>query len=261
MAQDIDDVDLKAAVEAGEKEPKIEVTWTPEQLEEAKAMGYNDDPERLPEGKKFVGPVDYMERNPLYKKVKAMESTLSSVMAHNEKVNASNLKKAEADYKTQIDSLMAEKVQALDDDDHKKVVAIDEEIRTTEKPEKQVDNTILQDWVKDNPWYDDDSFLKVEATRIGEILYSETLFGRPLLDAVKEHLKQAHPDRFKNPNRKKPASVEGGGNGNAPSVDKASAKDLTAEETVQYRNWKNMGIFKEKGAEQKYLNDVIEMRG
>lgn len=257
----MEDVDLKAAVEAGEEEAKVEVTWTPEQLEEAKAMGYKDDPQRLPEGKKFVGPVEYMERNPLFGRMKEMEKTLSSVMAHNEKVNASNLKKAKEDYDGKIQSLLTEKVQALDDDDHKKVVAIDEEIRTTEKPENPEGNQAFKDWIKDNSWYKDDRFLRVEADKVGEVLISEQLNGRPLLDEIKVHLKELYPNKFKNPNRKKPASVEEGGNGNTPSGGKASAKDLTAEETAQYQNWKHMGIFTEKGAEEKYLNDVIEMRG
>ncbi|MDY6959498.1 MAG: hypothetical protein SVK08_10110, partial [Halobacteriota archaeon] len=80
MNAKVEDVDLVAAVEGGDKGEEqaeaqvneVEVTWSPEEASEAEAMGWIP-PERakkLPEGKEYVGPVEYMERNPLYRQMK-----------------------------------------------------------------------------------------------------------------------------------------------------------------------------------------------
>lgn len=257
-------VDLRADVEAGEPEATPEVVedpWTSEEAAEASTMGWNDNRDRVPEGKKFVGPVEYMERNPLFKKLKSMESTLSSVMAHNSKVNASNLAKQKQEYEGTITSLKAEKVKALDEGEHQRVVEIDEEIRTTEKPveDKPEDHPAFNGWLDDNKWFKNDRSLRMKANEIGEKFAQEGLEGMELFGAVSDYIKQEYPDKFRNTNRDKPSAVEGGSN-RGGSKKTSSKKDLTAEENTVFANWKRNGIFADKEAEQQYINEVIENR-
>lgn len=269
MNAKVEEVDLMAAAEAGmQEEPKqeqvIEPDWTTEQAAEAEAMGWIP-PERsgkLPEGKSFVGPVEYMKRNPLYSKVKELESGLSRLNEHYQKVSEVEHEKAKKAYEDRIAELEAQKIEALDNAEHAKVVEIDKELRSTKEPEaeKQQDSSDFQEWVKENDWYENDSFLRIEATKVGEILYSDKLYGKPLLNAVKEHLKQAYPDKFKNPERDKPSPVEGASARPTGGSKKATEKDLTADERTIYRNFKNLGVFKEEGSVQKYIDEVIALR-
>lgn len=243
-----------------EDQDEIEVTWSDEQANEAEAMGWIP-PERskkMPNGKKFVGPQEFMERNPLYNRVKDMESTLSQVMAHNSKVNASNLEKQKTDYETRINSLEAAKLQALNEADHERVIEIDKKLRT-EEPPKDDDDPMFASWVKNNAWYKDNKFLAIEADIIGEKYARMGMQGDELYKAVTEHVKKVHPDEFSNPNRSKPSSVESGSN--APTKkESASVSGLTADEKTVYSNFKRMGIFSEKGAEEAYIKQVMEQR-
>lgn len=266
-----EEVDLKAAVEAGtpiKGEPEVndvEITWTEDEAEEAEAMGWIP-PERakkLPEGKKFAGPKEFMERNPLYKKVKQLETSIGQLNEHHSRVSETERKKLTKEYEAKITSLQEERIKALDEGDNRKAVEIESEIRTTEKPEEVKPETdpIFQNWVNENEWYEKDAFLRVEATKVGEILYSDKLYGRELLDAVKAHLKEAHPDKFENPNRAKPAAVEASSQASTPkSTGKVSVKDLTADERTVYTNFERMKVFKTDDEKQKYLKEVIELR-
>jgi len=189
----------------------IEVNWTQEQADEAETMGWIP-PERskkMPEGKKYIGPQEYMERNPLYKRMKDMESTLSEVMTHNSKVNADNLEKQKTEFQRKISALEAEKLQALNEADHEKVIAIDKELRTVEAPKENGD-PMFDNWVKDNAWYNDNKFLSVEADIVGEKYARMGMQGDELYKAVTAHIRKSYPDEFTNPNRSKASPVESG---------------------------------------------------
>lgn len=266
----IEDVDLRAAVEAGEEgeaeieaEQEVEVTWSEEEAAEAEAMGWIP-PERakkLPEGKQYVGPKEFMERNPLYRKMKEMEQSFNQLNSHYQKVSEIEHKKAEREFEQKLEELNKEKLEALNNADHARVIEIDDELRTAEKPVKEdpVDNT-FQDWVSENEWYEKDNFLRVEAEKTGSVLYSDKLYGRALLDAVKDHLKQAYPDRFENPRRQAAPAVEGSTPPAKPKSKTATVKDLTADERTIYKNFERMGVFKTDAEAQKYIREVIELR-
>ena len=270
MNAKVEDVDLKAAVEEGLEpapiENEIEITWSPEEAEEAEAMGWIP-PERskkLPEGKSYVGPVEYMKRNPLYNKVKQLETGLNQLNTHYQNVSKLEREKVQKEFQDKLEKLEAEKIEALDAADHKRVVEIDKEIRSAEKSGKQeeakTEDPAFTEWKSKNDWYENDKFLQIEADIVGERLYSKDLVGIPLFEAVKEHLKQAYPDKFKNPNREKPSAVEEGSARPVKKNGSAAESDLTADEMTIYKNFKNMGVFKEEGSAQKYLNEVIALR-
>ena len=268
------DIDLKEAVEAGieagieaEKEVtnEVEVTWSEEEAQEAESMGWipPEKSKKLPEGKAYVGPKEFMERNPLYKQMKELQTNFSQLNSHYQKVAEIEQKKAEKEFEGKIQALKAEKVRALDEADHSRVVEIDEEIRTTEKPEQQqADTSILDGWVANgNKWYEDDSFLRVEADMLGERLYSDTLYGKELLETVKAHLTEKFPNKFSNPNREKPQAVEGGSTRSAPKSKTSKVSDLTADEKTIYDNFSRVkGFFPDEKSKQKYIDDVIAVR-
>jgi len=242
---------------------KIEQDWSDAEAMEAEAMGWipPDRSKKLPEGKKFVGPKEYMERNPLYSKMKTLESSIGELTEHYQRVSEKDRKAAEDKYEAQITALKAKKVEAMDEGDHKAVVDIDEAIRTTEKPkEEPKGDPVFDKWVASNSWYTDNQYLSVQADLIAEKYVGKGLRGKAVLDATEEHMKKAYPDQFKT-ERDRPSAVEGDTRG-APrkTSDELSEKDLTADERTIYRKFERLGAFPKDTDKQKYFKDAIDLR-
>jgi hypothetical protein len=272
MNAKVEDVDLHAAVEAGQSSEEgttiegesKEVTpeWSEAEALEAEAMGWIP-PERagkLPEGKKFVAPKEYMERNPLYTKMKNLESTMESLNSHHQRVLENDRKKAEKKYQEDITQLKAEKVEAIKEGDGERVVQIEDAIEQTEKPESATD-PIFDTWVKNNDWYTKDSFLSVEADMVAEKYLAKGLRGRELLDAMTTHVKSLHKDKFEPESRARPAAVEGDTRGAKRSTNKSyTEKDLLPDEREVFKNFERMNIFGDEKAKTAYFKDVIGLR-
>jgi len=240
---------------------------TAEQVAEAESQGWQADfdgdnkksaSEFIHDGKFFK------EIGELKSKNKKLSQSFDQLTTHYEKVRANDLKKAEENYQEKIDQLKSEKVQALDEGDNRRVVEIDEQIRTAEKPVAEnitPHNNEFDDWVKTNGWYDDSEFLRVEADSIGQQYYDNGKRGTQLFTAIEKHIKRKYPNEFENESRSRPASVEGGANGSPkPASGKASIKDLTQQERQVFERFKSNGIFKTKESVQTYLEQVMEVR-
>lgn len=238
--------------------------------ERAEKIGWTPEDRYVPEehdGKPFVSAEKFLENESFFKKIASqkeriddLEGTVAGLTDHYEKSTQVQLKKANDDYETKIKALQVEKVNALNEQDHEKVVDIDEQIRTEPTPEKanSDSNPAFDDWVKDNEWYIKDTFLRIEAIKVAEIYNSEGHFGKKLYNMVTDHIKEAHPAKFENPNRQKAQTVEG----NVPSKPRnktLTEKDLTDDERTVYQKFRRS--LKTEEAKTAYLNSVIEMRG
>lgn len=277
MSGEAEKVDLKADVEAGLSD---ETGSTIKDIEytdvEIKAM---DDgwipPDRFDKadtGKDFISAEKFLENGSFFKKINSqkekieqLQSNFEKLNSHYEKVAENEHKKAEAEYKAIIDELKAQKVEAISEGDGKRVVEIDDAIERTEKPVKEVEpesDPVFSAWAAENKWYEEDKFLSVEADGIAERYLAKGLRGKDLLDAMTEHVKTLHPDKFEKVERKRPASVEGdtGGGVSRKTSKNVSERDLTADERDVFRNFDRMEIFKTDEARTKYIKEVIELR-
>jgi len=241
------------------------MTDTAEEIAQAEAEGWQADFE----GENKKSAKEFLHDGSFFKKIdelkvenKQLKDSMGQLTGHYEKVMATELKKSEAEYSRRIDELKAAKIEALDEGDNKRVVDIDEEIRTTEKPTAEpMNNEAFDQWVNDNPWYGKDMTLQVEADRYGELYYGKGLRGRELYDAVGSHVQEIYPDKFTNSKRSKAPAVEGGSNSPTDKPKgKVAEKDLTSDERQVFNNFKHMKIFKNKDDEQKYMREVIEVR-
>jgi len=242
---------------------------TPEDIAAAEAQGWQSDFEgdNKKSAKEFVHDGRFFKKiDELKAENVELKSSVQELKGHYERVTAHELKKAEADYKKTIEPLKADKVTALDEGDNHRVVEIDDQIRNTEKPSEPIAapvNPGFDGWAKENEWYGKDTFLRIEADKIGEAYFASGLRDRALYDAVGEHVKEVFPDKFANSKRAKAPTVEGGtNNGDAkPSGSKVGEKDLTADERTVFNNFKKIGAFPKKEDEQQYFRDVLEIRG
>lgn len=203
--------------------------WVPEDE-------FRGDPDKWREAGEFVErgtsqlPIMRENIDRLMKKFDSATSEISSLKSDikvmgdfNRKADERAFKKAEKEYEVKVVDLKKQIKQATKDGDEADLDVIEAEIDSLEKPEKPVDvkpETTPQDpeftaWQADNKWFGTDIRLTSYATGIERELgmSGSPLKGKALFDVVAEEVKKAFPDHpaFVNPNRKKPNTVDGGG--------------------------------------------------
>jgi len=201
----------------GEVVKKVEVAKEEHQETEieakAREMGWNPDKEGVEDGK-WIGAEEYVARAPLFeknrklsRKVKELESSVNALKTHYTKIESIAYEKA-------LESLKEKKIKAMDEFDHKTVARIDEEIQDMKAPRPQPQN--IQDpnflvWVEKNPWYEADDELKSFADKAGLAFAKATPDADPeeVYKYAERRVREKFPDKFRNPNREKPSSVEG----------------------------------------------------
>jgi hypothetical protein len=150
----------------------------------------------------------------LKREMDVLKSSLSELKTHYERVKAS-------EYQRALDELKAAKRQALVEEDPLKAEDIQERIDTVkEAQQKEAQRTAapppnndaaaaFTEWVSDNSWYKMDADMREFADAVGIM---ETNKGNKdpveVLKIVSERVKKHFPEKFRNPNKDKPAAVE-----------------------------------------------------
>lgn len=272
---DLDELDVQIAEELQVDESKPEIA-EPEYSEiEQKAIdeGWNPDKSKLPEGTKFYSAEEYLDRGTFFRKIDTQKAEIERMKAQMEhlsdnyrKANERELKKAEKEYKAIIDGLKAEKVQALDEGDHHRVVEIDEQMRAAEAPQAEaptpnhaIADKIIGDWKAENTWYDNDEALGEQADILASQYARKNIPLEEALPKISARMKELFPHKFENKRRSGAASVEGGGSPQ-PKTGKVSEKSLTAEELSMYRDLGMDKVLKSDADKQEYFRNVIASR-
>lgn len=193
--------DETKAVEQVE-EPEVQVD---ESEVAARKMGWKPKEEYDGDTDKWIPAKEYIGRAPLYDEIKKLrrkvgdvEQTIVQFKDHHSKVE-------QAAYQRALNDLKQEKVRALADGDHEKVVEIDEEMveLKTNKPTpgqaQKGPSPEFVEWVDKNPWYTKNEELREEADVLG-LGYAAKYKGRSAADAyayVSRKIKELYPHEFK----------------------------------------------------------------
>lgn len=119
----------------------------------------------------------------------------------------------------EIEQRQLQAVQDVDENEFKKAKAdekrilgqIEEEHKQPEVKEPDTDPE-YESWLEDNPWFMEDVDLQDFARATSIRIQNQTgLGGRKLYDEVTKKVKSAWPQKFGNPRRNDPPSVENGG--------------------------------------------------
>lgn len=248
----------------------IEGEHTPEE-QEALDAGWNPDREKVEKaGKDFVSAKEYLGKGSLFKKIKdqrqridQLETTMGQVTAHNQKVAAKDRDKLVKEYESTITRLEAEKLRAMDDGEHQKVVEIDRELRETPPPKVDDHFTeVLGKFQTENDWYGRNSEMSEYADTMGLGYNNKHPEATPeqIFEYVSAETRLRFPKHFENPERSKPTTVESD-TLNAPAGKSFGVKDMTADERQVHANFKREGLFKTDSDEQTYFDQVAELRG
>jgi len=123
------------------------------------------------------------------------------------------------------------------------------------KPPEQTNDPAFDDWLLENSWYQTDYDKHQEAESYGKFLRGTRpeLEGKDFLDEVSKHVRQ----KYTNPNRDKPSSVDGG----TQKAKVASGKlydTLDAEAKSAFSSFVRDGIFKNSVEDREaYAKDVL----
>lgn len=221
------------------------------------------------QGKDFISAEKYLENSSFFKKINAqkheidnLKKTVSEINEHNRRVAQREQEELKQQYEARIEVLKQEKIEALDEGDNRRVVEIDEQIRTTPKPQpvNPVNHT-FNNWVKDNKWYQTDPELKQYADMIGDGYMAQHPDSalESLYAFVEKETKVRFPDKFENKQRTAAPSVEGGGTPK-PQSRTATEKDLTADERTIFNDMVRFNAFKDDAAKKSYIKEVIKLR-
>jgi len=253
------------------EEAKAEVPQYTEVEQQALDEGWIPE-ERFDEssGKKFVSAEKYLENGSFFKKINeqkkeidGLKKTVEQINAHNQKVAEAERKKLAKEYEGRIAQLEAQKIEALDEGDHAKVVQIDKELRDTDAPPLVNEEFLvaLNNFKKNNDWYEKDDEMQDYADMIGLGYNTKHPDASPekIFEHVIKETKARFPSKFENPARSQPPSVEGD-TPPKPASKTISVKDLTKDEKEVFANFDRMGVFKTEADKKKYLSEVVEYR-
>jgi hypothetical protein len=195
----------------------IELGWQPKEQFEA-------DPKN--EGKRWRTAEDFMDRQPLFEKIDSQGRELKELKRALQSLADQNKKVEELAYKRAIEDLKAQKVKALEEDDHAKVVEIDEQIADLKssppKKEEVPQNEAFVRWVEKNDWYVKDKNMRSVADGIGLSLAREGHNPDEIFTIVETRIKEIYPDKFGRtrvpPNPESGGSRKGNGSVNVESL-------------------------------------------
>lgn len=161
----------------------------------------------------------------LLAQVKDLQSTMSHLVEDQSQQKEKAVKKA-------LSALNREKIEAINDSDGERAVKIDEEIDRIKSDAKPASNPVFDLWVKDNPWYENNQELRMEADFFANLYAGSNTAPEQVYTAVARRIKREFPDHFENPNKKEPASMSSASHKRPPEGNGKSYGDLPKEAQV-----------------------------
>ena len=224
--------------------------WVPEEE-------FSGDKSRWVDAKEFVSRAPLFDRIDHYRRrVESLEGTVQDITKHYKKVD-------ETAYKRAIADLKKEKVQALEDENHARVVELDEALLDLKTEQKETNDQNInpagpseayQAWVRGNTWYDTNPDMRDAADGIGGG-YLRRYPGKSeaeIFGHVSQQIRQLFPDAFQNQNRAKPNPVEGAKPNPSQKKKKASWSDLSDIQKQVAKKFVDTGIM----TKDQYVEDL-----
>ena len=210
--------------------------------EEAKAQGWNPDPESMPEGKEWVDAQTFVEKGEkisgiLKSKLERIESRLEEAERANKEFGEYSKSLRDRDKQKaeeRISQLEAELAQAVTDGDGQAYTKVNQEISRERQNLQQNEpndnyNKFAEQWLSENQWYNSDQDLQIYADGLAERVASEGYTGKAYFNELTERVKARYPEKFE---RKRSNGVEAGGE-IATSDEQAKTYDNLPSEAKQ----------------------------
>lgn len=214
-------------------------------------------------GKKWRTADDFMDRKSLFDKIdavqqenKTLKKGVQNLSQHYQQVEKRAYEKALADLK-------AQRIAALEDEDLVRAERIRDEMDEVKEKMNKVQPPVtiseppseLIEWKSQNTWYQRDDVMTNYADGLGNKLLAEGKAPGEILREVERRVRQAFPEKFRNPNKDTAPEVVGSGK-------RATAGQGTFRLTEQEEKILNTMI--RAGApitREEYIRDLKAQRG
>jgi hypothetical protein len=262
--------------EGGQPEPEQKQEREFSAIEQkAMELGWRPKEEFSGDEEAFVDAKEFVNRQPLFDKItsqskhiKRVEQTLEALKQHQDKITKSAYEKAMRDLKAQQE-------RAVEDGDLTQYHALNEKQKEIEQEHQELQATLktpvepqvhpeLQEWIARNSWFETQPHMRVFADQYSDQFAAKVRAGimtsGEALKEIEKAVRNEFPNKFRNPNKDKPSSVEG-------SSGKASSKTESFELSDQERKIMNtLTAMKNKDGtpfmtKEKYISELKQAKG
>ena len=244
----------------------VEDTQPDSYEERAREQGWRPKEEWDGEEDKWRPAKEFVERGELLGKIDTLGKDLKETRKALRMLQEHHTKVRETEYKRAVDELKALQKQHLEagnSDGYLETTELLTDLKAEQKAREVVDSSVPKQpdprflsWVDQNKWYAQDQQMREYADAIG-MGYAQKhpeIDPEDVLKFVASEVKERFKDKFKNPNRNKPSTVEGTGS-TAPA--KTAKFSLTDEEERVMKTFVRTGAM----TKEAFIEEVKRMRG
>lgn len=217
---------------------------------------------------KWVDAGEFLRRGELFGKIDAQNRELKETRKTLQALEQHYLKVQETEYKRALTDLKKQKKEALIENDVEAVLDVDEKIDELKDEQlKQAQQSARQAaaqqtsephpefvaWTSKNSWYENSKPMRAFADARGQELSGEGKSPSEVLRLIAEEVRKEFPNKFYNPKREEPSSVEGGTNSKQSSNNKIELSEL---ETQIMKKLVGQGVL----TKDAYMADIKKQR-
>jgi hypothetical protein len=258
----IDDVKNQETVE---EKPEVKVDpYESKALE----LGWRPESEWEGEPEDFVDAKEFVRREPFFKKIehqgkelKQLRQALESFKEHHNKVK-------ETEYNRALENLKKARRTAMTEGETEQALLIEDQIEEIQNQKQQIDQDLYRktrepelrpeflEWKSQNNWYQKDRAMTAFADDLGVEYAGQGLSPEEVLQKVTKEVRKEFPNKFTNPKRDAPSSVEGGSRVRATAVDNV-VSEMTEQEVKIMNSIVRSGVM----TKEEYIKDYKNIKG
>lgn len=210
---------VPAEGQEGTQQPEVKVDPY-----EAKAMEMGWRPKDEWEGAEedFIDAKEFVRRQPLFEKIEHQNKAIKQLEKAFDALKTHHTKVKESEYQRALKSLKEARKDALRDGETERALAYEEKIEEVEQQKAEFEQEVQQvdipkeatehpqfvSWKEQNRWYTKDQELREFADTYGHTLARKGIPPAEVLEKVAAKVRQAFPEKFRNPNKDKAGAVE-----------------------------------------------------
>lgn len=234
--------------------------------EQARTQGWRPKEEFEGDPEKWRPAREFVERGELFGKIDSMGKELKETRKALKMLQEHHTKVKETEYAravTELKALQKKHLEEGNSDGYLEATELLTDLKAEQKAREvaaeitpQQPDPRFVNWTQENQWYAKDAEMREFADSVG-MGYAQRNPGidpEDVLKYVTQQVKKTFKDKFVNPNREKPSSVEGASN--APSSGKGSFQ-LTDEERKVMNTFVRTGVM----TKEEFIAEVKRMRG
>ena len=257
-------VDTPATVDVIVDTPQDIPQNDPEEVQ-ARASGWVSKEEWTGDPSKWREAKSFAERGELFGKIDTMgkelketRKALKMLQEHHSKVKATEYNNA----LTELKALQKRHLEEGNSDGYLEATELLTDLKAEQKAREVVNqNTPAQpdarfiSWTQENKWYQADAEMRdfADSVGMGYAQRNPNLDPEDVLQYVTTQVKSRFKDKFVNPNRNKPSSVEG----TSTPASKKSSFELTEDERRTMNTFVRAGVM----SKEDYIAEVKKMKG